>query len=235
MFEHNVRNFAFIFSNKPFGALSYYTRWYSILSYSRWLLVALSPFSFYFAAREKVLTVFTIDRSCIRQTFILVSEFSVFMWQLSSVLLYFDKIEEYTFYADNSTKFYIHCQYLFWILNHICEIVLLVFSFKKSRQLVKEKKIIEPKKEVSYLNSETRLREIFGGKDMRKDTTTRIEKNTTTITRMKHGKKTLQQNGQRGEQDYDHSLPESSNELLVFINSKKHYGPVRVRDFANEN
>jgi hypothetical protein len=69
------------------------------------------------------------DRKGLPALMILLSELSAFLWILSSFLLSIDTDQDFDFFGSFATKLLIWIQYIFWVFNHIFELILAFLCF----------------------------------------------------------------------------------------------------------
>jgi CBS domain containing-hemolysin-like protein len=149
IYQNNINNLAHIFVTDPFSQLSTMTKIYQWFSWTRWFVAAIIPIAFFFTGRILFLLIHTVlslltfvfaitsnkNRKGLPGLLILLSELFAFLWILSTMLLAIDSNQDFDFFGGFFTKLFIWIQYIFWVLNHIFELILAFLCFSPVKDL----------------------------------------------------------------------------------------------------
>lgn len=228
MYQNNINNLVFIFVSKPFSQLKYITKIYQWFSWTRWLIGVVLPLLFFFSDNkiiiiiQLVLSVLTFviallthkDRSGLGAIMILISECCAMLWILCSVFLVYKSSDD-----DFWFKLFVQLMHIFWVLNHIFELIVAVFC-------------ILPMKEINdystYQENKGRIRIQEKGKDATK----KIKDVSTKKSIMK---KTEKPDSPKNDEkvstvdDFAFSVIQSENELNRMFSTHQNHVSGRVR------
>lgn len=93
-----------------------------------------------------LVTLFTIlsfsDRHWFHSLVLLLTEFFALAWILSSLLLVIDRYQDSGFLKPGAGKVFVWLQYVFWVLNHIFELIIAIICLFPVSSLQDDYKIV---------------------------------------------------------------------------------------------